>query len=553
MIIRKFVYSILMFIPLACCAVELRPPMNIPIELAGNFAELRSNHFHSGIDFKTQQQVGQPIYSVYDGYVSRINVSSRGYGNCLYINHPAVGLTSVYAHLDGYEAKIDSVLKERQYQEKRFNVDFTLDPDVLPVKVGDLVAISGNTGSSGGPHLHFEVRDMNTEVALDPLDYYDVPDATKPRIHRIYITPMPGEGVVAGGASTKSYSTDQLKNNPVKVYGRVGISVRANDYMNGTGNIYGVKSLKVEVDGVVKFHYLNNGFSFDSTRYLNAFIDYSLWRANRTMVMKCYLPDNPCMQYIADQNDGGYLYVNESRPYKVKITVADHSGNQTVSNFTLVGDSTVIPIVNAYNGGKYVMWNMRNTIKDDKLFFELPRGSLYNNIYFKYKSQPDSTAYSDAFQLHYASEPLQKYCTLKIKLNVDTLVNKNQYYIAQSDNGISYQFACSTTYKDGYVEGNVRDLGWYKVMADKSNPAIKYLGKFGNTIKYRVSDTGSVIGDFTGTIDGEWADFYYDAKSYTIFYTFDPKRVEKGKNHKVELIVYDRCGNSSKHKTNVYW
>jgi len=549
---KRLLLFLILSVSVSCVAFELRNPMNIPIELSANFAELRPNHFHSGLDFKTEQQIGQPIYSVYDGYVSRVNISEKGYGNCLYINHPEIGLTSVYAHLDGFEAKIDSVIKAYQYDKEHFAVDFYLKPTDIPVKKGDLVAISGNSGSSGGPHLHFETRDLVSEDIIDPLFYYNVADNTSPRFHRIYVTPIQGEGTVEGNVISRGYSLEQLRGRSVKAFGKVGIGVRANDYMTGTGNIYGVHSLKVEVDGVTKFHYVNNRFSFDSTRYINSFIDYALWSKTREMVMKTYLPENCCMQYIAEQKDGGYIFVNEERDYKVKITISDFKGNSSYANFTIRGDSTVIPIISAYNGGKYFIWNMRNIIDEDGLYFDLPRGSLYNTLYFKYKHIPDSTSYSDAYQLHYATEPIQKYATIRIKVKSDTLSNKSQYYIANKGNGTTYSYV-GGEYKDGYVECKTRSLGWYTIKVDRSKPAIKYLGKSGSTIKYTISDSGSGIGEFRGEVDGKWALFTYDAKYHLISYTFDSKRVTKGKNHKVIFTVYDKCGNVTKHSANIYW
>ncbi len=549
---RKVFVAFLFLIPAFAGAFELRQPMDLPIELAANCGELRPNHFHSGLDMKTNQQIGQPVYTVYDGYLARINVSPVGYGNCLYVNHPEIGLTSVYAHLDSFEPAIDSILKAKQYELGEFAVDFNLDSLQVPLKKGERIATSGNSGSSGGPHLHFEIRDMVTEEVHDPQLYYHIEDNTRPRFHKIYIVPMPGEGVVAGSAEKKGYTVESLKSAPVKAYGRIGIDVRANDYMSGNANIYGVHSLKVEVDGVTTFHYELEKFSFDSTRYINSFIDYALWYTKREMTMKTYLPDNPCLQYIKEQKGSGYIIIDENRDYKVKLTIDDFRGNTNTLNFTIKGDSTVIPVISAYNGGEYFNWNIPNELKKEHVYFYVPRGSLYNSIYFKYAEISDSTGYSNIHQMHYATEPLQKFCTLVIDLTNDTLKNKSAYYLAQKDRNGNWSYM-GGTYIDGAMEVRTRTLGDYKVLADTTAPAVTFLGKVGDVIKFRISDSQSGIGGWSAKIDGKPAIFAYDAKSKLIYYKFDPKRVEQGKSHNIELSVSDKCGNTTVRKAKALW
>lgn len=549
---RNLFFTFFILITSLAGAFELRQPMDIPIELAANCGELRPNHFHSGLDMKTNQHIGQPVYSVYDGYVSRISVSPVGYGNCLYVNHPEIGLTSVYAHLDSFEPVIDSIMKAKQYETGKFAVDFTLEPDQLPVNKGDRIATSGNTGSSGGPHLHFEIRDMVTEEVYDPQLYYKINDKTRPRFHKVYLVPVPGEGVVAGGAMKKGYTVEALRTTPVKAYGRIGIDVRANDYMSGNANIYGVHSLKVEVDGVTTFHYKLEKFSFDSTRYINSFIDYALWYSKREMTMKTYIPENPCLQYIEEHRGSGYLIIDENREYKVKLTIDDFSGNTNTLNFTIQGDSTVIPVVSAYNGGEYFNWNIPNTLKRENAYLYMPKGSLYNSIYFKYAEIPDFTGYSDIHQMHYATEPLQKYCVLAISMKNDTLKNKSAYYIASKDRNGKWTYE-GGSYSNGVMECRTRSLGEYKVLADTVAPVVTFLGKAGMVIKFRVSDSQSGIGEWKASIDGKPAIFGYDAKSKIIYYQFDPKRVEQGKNHNIELTVADKCGNTTVRKVKVLW
>jgi murein DD-endopeptidase MepM/ murein hydrolase activator NlpD len=153
---------------------HLISPVDIPVTLSASFGELRPNHFHSGIDIKTQQQIGLPMYSIDDGYVWRISISKGGYGNCLYLKHKDV--ISVYAHLDRFSPEITEWIRDYQYKNKTFEIDAYLEPNEIPVKQGQQVAWGGNSGSSGGPHLHFEIRDTTGVYVYDAQPLYNVYD-----------------------------------------------------------------------------------------------------------------------------------------------------------------------------------------------------------------------------------------------------------------------------------------------------------------------------------------------------------------------------------------
>ena len=142
-------------------------PLEIPLILSGTFAELRSNHFHSGLDIKTQQQSGLKVMAAASGFVSRIKVSHFGYGKALYITHPN-GYTTVYAHLQNFNPEIDAYIKHRQYKNESYEIELFPKAGELLVNNGDIVAYSGNTGGSGGPHLHFEIRNKQ-EHPMNPM------------------------------------------------------------------------------------------------------------------------------------------------------------------------------------------------------------------------------------------------------------------------------------------------------------------------------------------------------------------------------------------------
>ncbi|MEG1379992.1 MAG: M23 family metallopeptidase, partial [Bacteroidales bacterium] len=293
-------------------------PVKMQPFLSGNFAELRNNHFHSGIDFKTQGSTGHPIYSFDEGWVSRISVSPWGYGNALYISHHN-GMTTVYAHLENFSPEIRRYVKDYQYEHETFIADIYPDKEDLPVKRGEIVAKSGNSGSSGGPHLHFEIRDTETQDPIDPLPYFinKVKDTTKPNLRNIRIYPI--EGVVNGGNApvttnpVRKEDGSTVLNKTVTAWGKIGIGVKAYDRMDETTNIYGVKQVRLFVDDTLHFSMQHNRFAFADTRYLNSLIDYADWQSRRSMVMKLFIDPGNNLNCYRQAIDRGEITINEER------------------------------------------------------------------------------------------------------------------------------------------------------------------------------------------------------------------------------------------------
>lgn len=330
-VFRKFIVTILisLFSFSSLFSQNYTSPLQIPISLSSNFGELRNNHFHSGIDYRTQQSVNKPVYSIGDGYVSRINISPGGYGLALYIDHPA-GHTSVYGHLNSYSKKIQDYIVEKQYEKESYRIDYYLEPNEIPIKQGEQIALSGNTGGSGGPHLHFEIRDQKTQ---DPLNVFEFlkgtfHDTRRPDIRGIAFYPQPGKGVVNGRTNPLRFNVGKTKSgvpiriNAVNAWGVIGVGVKAYDLMNRTSNIYGVKHIKLFVDENLVFSSTMNRFSFDKTRMLNSFIDFEDWRNRKSFFMKSFVePGNTLPLY--DKLYDGYITINKEKTYHMKYELID--------------------------------------------------------------------------------------------------------------------------------------------------------------------------------------------------------------------------------------
>lgn len=548
----------LSFLPGSIAAQALRNPFDFPILLSGSFGELRSNHFHSGIDFKTQGAEGKAIHAVQGGYVARIAVSPWGYGNALYLAHPD-GTTTVYGHLQRFNARIAAYLKEQQYAQERFQVDLSLTPDQIPVEAGEVVAWSGNTGSSGGPHLHFEVRDTESEEVLDPLERYidQVTDTRPPSIQGLLVVPMPGKGVVNGSARKLKPTLVTAKNGKQQVQGRIeawgeiGLAVRANDYMDHTTNVYGVRVIRLSVDSTEIFHSDLDRFAFSETRYLNSLVDYEEWQTNHAFYMRSFVEPGNRLRFL-EAEERGILRIDEPRTYQVLYTLADLAGNTTHLSFQIEGKPQAIPQPDT-TGVEWFHWQSENRFGAKGIRLTIPRGNLYNDVPFRYSVERDSNALAAIHRLHDKPVALHQRARLSLFLQHDTLADKRQYGVVRLQKGRATWIG--GTYRKGWIDAEIRELGDYTLRQDTQPPRITPLrpkqGGATRRLQFRLTDNLSGVERYRGEIDGHYALFEMDAKS-VITYRFDPDRLARGK-HQLKLTVVDACGNEAVHTETFVW
>lgn len=539
-------------------AQQLRKPMDIPVLLSGNFGELRSNHFHSGIDFKTQGVEGKPIHSVQDGYVSRISVSPWGYGNGLYITHPD-GTTTVYGHLQKFSQKITAYLKEKQYEQESFNVNLSLTPDELPVKEGELVALSGNTGSSGGPHLHFEVRDTETEEPMDPIEYYKdlIKDTQAPKIQGIMVYSMPGKGVVNGSRRklelkpVTAKNGKQTLNGKIEAWGEIGLAVKGYDYMDNTSNIYGIKDITLTTDSQVIFHSNLDRFAFDESRYLNSFTDFEEWKEHRSFYIKSFVDPGNRLRFIESLNRG-ILTIDEPRTYHLTYQLADAFGNTTQLSIRIEGKEQPIPEIDTENTELFHWWS-DNRFGAKGIRLTIPKGNLYDDLYFHYSVKEDSAALGATHILHNKPVAFHKSAKLSLRLQTDTLDNKQQYGIVRLQNG--RRSWTGGVYRNGWVDADIKETGSYTLGQDLVPPTITPLNPATwvskQAIALRLSDNLSGVQTYRGEIDGQYVLFEMNSKS-VITYHFDKERLARGK-HTLKLVVTDACGNQSTYTYPFTW
>lgn len=560
--LNKLTLILTAFMSMVCFnsfAQKYSNPVDVPIALSGGFGELRANHFHSGIDYKTLQVINKPIYSIADGYVSRISVSPSGYGLSLYVTHEETGHTSVYAHLNSFADNIAAYVRKQQYEKETFRIELYPEKDMFPVTKGQQIALSGNTGSSGGPHLHFEVRDAITQDPLDPLDFFKhtVLDTQKPDLRRISFYPQLGKGVING--SNEPIRINIAKNNQgtplafgqtIRAWGKIGVGVEAYDKMNGQHNIYGIKHVRLFVDEKKHFSQTIGRYSFSNTSMLNALIDYEDWRKRRTFLMKSFvLPGNKLNFY--DTVDNGYININEERNYRMRYELEDYHGNVLTYSFVIEGVKQDIAVPE--DKGYYMSYIFRNYFVDSDFVLDIPRDNLYEDVFY-YHNKINSDEYlSDIYKINDKPVPLHNSAKMWIKLKVDTLSNKKQYGIVDVTGRMSW---VGGIYKNGGVETSIGELGrQYAISYDNVLPVITPVNaaswKSNRKIQVRLSDNLSGIAHFRGTINGEYVLFKHDMKSPVYTYTFDEVVAKQSGTLHFEFVVTDGAGNVARYEYDI--
>lgn len=543
-------------------------PIDSPLVLNGNFAELRSNHFHSGIDLKTNSKVGKAVYATASGYVSRIKVSPTGFGKALYINHPN-GTTSVYGHLKEFISPISDFVKKIQYERESFSLDTTIHEGLFQFKQGDIIAKSGNSGSSGGPHLHFEIRDTKSERPQNPLKYnFGIKDNMNPPISTIYLYPLSENSHVEGKKGKYRKNTvfykgryHLKKDKTVKVFGKVGIGIQAIDYLNGSWSRCGIYKCALIINNDTTFSFKLDNFSFSQTRYLNSHVDYEERIKNHKWVHKLYkLPGNNLDIYTKTINNGIYEFEHDSI-YNVQIIVADVNENISRINFTLKGEEIDLPPETDNPCSGLFIYSRDNYFESDNLKLNFPKNTFYEDLKFVYGSeQSPKSFYSDIHNVHNHYTPIHKYYSLAIKTDSlpESLTDKALIVsINNNSNGVS---SVGGRYKDGWVYTKLRNFGSFSVTVDTVAPIIKPLSiskhiilKEKNRIRFKITDDLSGIKYFRGEIDDKWVLFEYDPKSKMVVYYFDDKKIKTGVKHRIYFIVEDQKKNKAKYKATFFW
>lgn len=537
-----------------------RSPLDIPLYLSGNFGELRSNHFHAGIDIKTQGVEGKKIYAVAEGYVSRIKVSPYGYGNAIYVTHPN-GYTSVYGHLQKYSDKIAKIVKERQYKEEKYAVQLFPAPYSIQVEKGEIIAYSGNTGGSGGPHLHFEIRDTKSEHPINPLFFgFKVKDNRPPDINAITIFPLNDTSLINGSNNKKRFTARGSNGNynlttpyPISLHGLFGFGIESVDRMSETHNKYGLHNIKLKHNEEVIFEQQIDEFAFHEGRYLNAHIDYETYIQKRRRVQRSFvLPGNNLSIYKTLKNDGKLL-LNDGKTHQMKYVLSDLFNNQSTLAFNVEAQKTqaeqsMDELTN--KKVRYFPYDQRNTFIQDDLLVDLPKGVLYDDIYFQYRKEKNHPkTISPIYWIHDHHTPLHSYMTVSIKKSGLSAKERSKALIVSTTNGRNF-YAEGGSWKGDNISVRSRSFGGYAISIDSIPPLIIPINIYPGSdmrnrwsISIKIKDENSGIESYRAEVDGKWILMEYDYKKDMLYYYFD-ENVPSGK-HDFQLTVTDKVGNEN--------
>lgn len=533
------------------------PPLGIPMYLSGNFCELRSNHFHTGLDIKTGGVEGKKVYSIEDGYVSRVKVGLWGYGNVLYITHPD-GFVSVYAHLQKFNDEIAKFVKDAQYDRKRHQIELFPGKEQLVVKKGEVIALSGNSGSSVAPHLHFEIRESRTEHPVNPLLFgFDIKDNVRPTIRKVRIYPLDNNSYVDRHNEPKTYDVDGKVGNykvadvdSIRVRGKIGFAVDVVDKLNGVSNICGIYRIELFVDSQQVYGQNLEKMNFAVNRYLNAHMDYEMWKVNSNHFQRSFLLPNNKLPIYENVKNRGFVTFDDTLWHDVRYRIEDTYGNVSELNFKVICDPPTAPFVLVKRKAPFqeLKWNQENVVKQEGFVLRMPPNILYEDLGLKFnvEAQP-KRAFAPLFKIHDYLTPLQSYFTVRIKPDsIPPGKESKMIVVSYSKNGKIYNE--KGRYDNGWITARSRTFGNYSVMMDDTPPQIKPNNfKDGQNlakkteISLKITDNLSGVKSYSGTIDGKWALFEYDPQRAKLYYVFD-EHVGAGE-HTLKVTVKDERGN----------
>ena len=521
-------------------------PVGAAVGIVANFGELRPNHYHMGLDCRTDQKENVPVYAAAGGYIAKVKIEPYGFGRCIYINHPN-GLTTLYAHLNAFEPALEKYITQQQYNVQQWKVFLDIPPNLFKVKKGDYIAASGNTGGSQGPHTHFEIRDTKSDECLNGMMFgLPIPDNVPPEIIRLAVY---DRTISTYNQSPKLYTLRKVNGVYSVVGGKIiapsnhiSFALTMQDKNSMSANPNGVYAAAVYDNDKLISRFELDSISYAETRYFNAHIDHKTRASGGPWLQ--YLAPLPGYENFIYKTDykKGVVVFSDSEKHTINIIVADANGNQSKLNFEVEAPKNVT-VKRDMNATHKFIPNYLNIFENNRVKFYLPENALYDTVNFVYKELPSADG-KNIYQLMNATIPVQTYFPMSIRESFATedtgKIVMERFYGSKKD------FA-KAVYKNGWYTSSFREFGNFQLLIDRQPPTVVPIGfRDGmNTaglkrILFHIKDNTEDIVNFTALLDGKWLRFSND-KGINFIYNFDDKCAPG--EHELKISATDQVGN----------